>query len=122
MHNDPGRFTTFVAYEYSTGADDGGSLHRNVVFEGSDRVPEIPFSRMHPNNPEDLWDWMDTFREAGVESKRTGPGVNTDVNDPFPSSIQFSHSGFVLYEGQLAMLTLLRRKELCNQAYRLLSR
>ena len=68
MYNDPGRFTTFVAYEYSTTADDAGSLHRNVVFAGSDRVPEIPFSRMHSANPEDLWDWMDTLREAGVES------------------------------------------------------
>ena len=68
LHNDPGRFTTFVAYEYTATADDNGSLHRNVVFEGSDRVPEVPFSRMHSLNAEDLWDWMDTLREAGVES------------------------------------------------------
>ncbi len=68
MHNDPGRFTTFVAYEYSSKADDSGSLHRNVIFESSDRVPEVPFSRMHSRNVEDLWDWMDTLREAGVES------------------------------------------------------
>ena len=68
MYNDPGRFTTFVAYEYTTSSDDRGNLHRNVVFESSDSVPEIPFSRMHSNNPEDLWDWMDTLREAGVES------------------------------------------------------
>jgi hypothetical protein len=68
MHNDPGRFTTFVAYEYSTTSDDNGSLHRNVIFEGSDRVPEVPFSRMHSRDPEDLWNWMDTLREAGVES------------------------------------------------------
>ena len=68
LHNDPGRFTTFVAYEYTTTSDDSGSLHRNVVFKGSDRVPEVPFSRMHSRDPEDLWDWMDTLREAGVES------------------------------------------------------
>jgi len=68
MHNDPGRFTTFVAYEYTTTADDAGSLHRNVIFEGSVRVPEVPFSRMHSRNVEDLWDWMDTLREAGVGS------------------------------------------------------
>ena len=67
-HNDPGRFTTFVAYEYTSTAEDNGSLHRNVVFEGSDRVPEVPFSRMHSRNPEDLWSWMDALREAGVES------------------------------------------------------
>lgn len=67
-HNIPGHFTTFVAYEYSTAADDNGSLHRNVVFESSDRVPEVPFSRMHSRNAEDLWGWMDTLREAGIES------------------------------------------------------
>ncbi|MBT6557690.1 MAG: DUF3604 domain-containing protein [Gammaproteobacteria bacterium] len=68
MFNDPGRFTTFVAYEYTTGSDDRGNLHRNVVFESSDLVPEVPFSRLHSNNPEDLWRWMDTLRDAGVES------------------------------------------------------
>ena len=68
MHYQPGRFTTFVAYEYTTSSDDQGNLHRNVVFKDSDRIPEIPFSRVHSNNPEDLWDWMDTLRQAGVES------------------------------------------------------
>ena len=67
-HNNPGHFTTFVAYEYSTAAADNGSLHRNVIFESSDRVPAVPFSRMHSSSAEDLWDWMDKLREAGVES------------------------------------------------------
>lgn len=67
-HNDPGRFTTFVAYEYTTTSADSGSLHRNVVFRDSDLLPEVPFSRMHSRDPEDLWDWMDTLRDAGVES------------------------------------------------------
>jgi len=68
LHNDPGHFTTFVAYEYTTWSDDMGNLHRNVVFRGSDKLPAVPFSRVHSGNPEDLWAWMDRLREEGIES------------------------------------------------------
>ena len=68
LHNDPGRFTTFVGYEYTTWSGGLGNLHRNVVFRGSDRLPAIPFSRVHSANPEDLWAWMDTLRAQGIES------------------------------------------------------
>ena len=66
--NDPGNFTTFVAYEYSTSANDRGNLHRNVIFRGGDRLPAMPFSRFHSQNPEGLWDWMDELRDQGIES------------------------------------------------------
>ena len=66
-HNDPGNFTTFVAYEYTTTANDGGNLHRNVIFR-DDNVPDLPFSRLDSRNPEDLWQWMDRNRAAGIES------------------------------------------------------
>ena len=66
--NDPGRFTTFVAYEYTTSSDDRGNLHRNVIFKGGDNIPDVPFSRFHSQNPEDLWAWMDELRGKGVES------------------------------------------------------
>ena len=66
--NDPGNFTTFVAYEYTASTLDMGNLHRNVIFRGSDKLPREPFSRFHSVNPEDLWDWMDELREMGIES------------------------------------------------------
>jgi hypothetical protein len=67
-YNDPGAFTTFVAYEYTTSSADMGNLHRNVIFAGSNRLPRVPFSRFHSTNPEDLWQWMDDLRAKGVES------------------------------------------------------
>ncbi len=67
-HDDPGRFTTFVAYEYTTSTDERGNLHRNVVFRDDELLPAVPFSRFHSQNPEDLWDWMDGLRAQGIES------------------------------------------------------
>ena len=66
--NDPGRFTTFAAYEYTSSTADMGNLHRNVIFKGTGQLPREPFSRFHSVNPEDLWQWMDDLRAKGVES------------------------------------------------------
>ncbi|MBT4518874.1 MAG: DUF3604 domain-containing protein [Halieaceae bacterium] len=67
-HNQPGTFTTFAAYEYTSSTNEMGNLHRNVIFRGTDKLPSIPFSRFHSQNPELLWDWMDDLREQGIES------------------------------------------------------
>ena len=64
----PGRFTTFAAYEYTTSSDDRGNLHRNVIFRSTDKLPAMPFSRLNSQNPEGLWDWMDELRVQGIES------------------------------------------------------
>ena len=64
-HYRPGEFTTLIAYEY-TPSRDGGNLHRNVIFAGSD-VPEDVFGRLDSANPEDLWRWMDAQRERGSD-------------------------------------------------------
>ena len=67
QHNDPGAFTTFIGYEYTSIAADQGNLHRNVIFRGSE-APEVPFTAMDSANPEDLWAWLDGLRADGVEA------------------------------------------------------
>ena len=67
-HYQPGKFTTFAAYEFSSTKEDGGSMHRNVVFRGTQNLPAMPFHRALSLDPADLWNWMDKLREKGVES------------------------------------------------------
>ena len=65
---EPGAFTTFVAFEYTPSVPSGGSLHRNVIFRGSDRLPAEPFSRYASRDPEGMWVWMDDLRDQGIEA------------------------------------------------------
>ncbi len=65
-YNDPGSFTTFSGYEYSS-----GGLHRNVLFAGGPEHTKkiIPFSSNDSDNPEDLWSFLERYIET------TGSGV-----------------------------------------------
>ncbi|MDA9652290.1 DUF3604 domain-containing protein [Pseudomonadota bacterium] len=66
--NDPGKFTTFIGYEFTTSTDvEGGNLHRNVIFDSS-KAPIRPWTRIDSLNPEDLWTWMDGLRDQGLDS------------------------------------------------------
>lgn len=68
-HNEPGIFTTFSGYEFTSmrQVTDSGAinLHRNVIFE--DAAPTQLFSTLDSPNPEDLWTWMNSQREAGLD-------------------------------------------------------
>ncbi len=65
-HYVPGKFTTFRGYEF-TSAPDGQNLHRNVIFAGA-RAPDLPFTALESQNPEELWRWMDQQRKQGIEA------------------------------------------------------
>ena len=66
-HNDPGKFTTFIGYEFTSSSVNRDNLHRNVIFRGSAHPP-APFTRIDSTNPEDLWAVMDAWRAEGIDS------------------------------------------------------
>lgn len=63
-YNDPGVFTTFIGYEWTSGPD-SNNLHRNVIFrDGADRAKQVvPFSALDSDDPEDLWSYMKAYED-----------------------------------------------------------
>ena len=98
-HNDPGNFTTFAGYEYSS-----SGLHRNVVYSGSpkDTLKTLPFSRFDSDNPEDLWAYLEKYRE------QTGSGV---ISIPHNSNLSRGNMfKTVTYEGKKISLNYIRTR------------
>ncbi len=65
--NEPGVFTTFIAYEW-TSLVSGNNLHRNVIFrDGPERAGQIvPYSTTPPigsRDPKDLWKWLQNYED-----------------------------------------------------------
>ena len=72
-YNDPGRFTAFIGYEWTSNTG-GNNLHRNIVFRdnGDKAIQTEPYTVYPPfgsDNPADLWKWMDAYE------KKTGGSV-----------------------------------------------
>lgn len=66
-YNEPGKFTAFIAYEWTSNGENGQNLHRNVIFrDGADKTRATPplttFQSMVPGragtDPESLWKWL----------------------------------------------------------------
>jgi hypothetical protein len=63
-HYEPGKFSTFLGWEWSS-TPNGANLHRVVVVrEGKETCEKfLPFSSLDSDKPEDLWKWLDETSE-----------------------------------------------------------
>jgi hypothetical protein len=88
-HYEPGKFTTFVGYEFS--AHNNGMTHRNILFLGSpdDTKSILPFSSYHSNDPNDLWDFM-----AQYKSKTGGDVISIPHNSNLSRGQMFKNETF----------------------------
>jgi hypothetical protein len=102
---EPGKFTTFIAYEWSAKVTDKqnpgstapvGTIHRNVFFN-SDHAP-MPFSSNDSENPEDLWSYLEKTRAQGIDviaiphNGNLSGGMMYDWNDSYGRAIDETYA------------------------------
>ena len=64
-YNEPGRFTAFIAYEWTSNYGGGNNLHRNVIYRDGKAKADLvaPMTTFDSENPEDLWTWMQGYED-----------------------------------------------------------
>jgi hypothetical protein len=90
-YNDPGKFTAFIGYEW-TSLVRGNNLHRVVIYrDGGDKGGQtVPFTASPPQGsttPRDLWSWMENYE------KKTGGARKKPVATcwPLPTTATAGH-------------------------------
>ena len=88
-YNDPGRFTAFIGYEWTSLVQGGNNLHRVVIYRDDADVALRfePYTTMPPfgsPDPMDLWKWMDN-----VESQSRGDVLALAHNGNMSNGIMF---------------------------------
>jgi hypothetical protein len=86
-YNEPGKFTAFNGYEWTSAPGPGNNLHRVVIFrDGPERVKQIlPFSAFDSDDAEDLWRFM-----AGYEEKTGGQVLAIPHNGNASNGMMFA--------------------------------
>ena len=88
--NDPGRFTAFIGYEWSS-MPGGANLHRNVLFrDGAERARQVtPFSSIEGADPEALWRYL-----ADYEAQTGGRVMAIPHNSNLSAGRMFEQTRF----------------------------
>ncbi len=65
-YNEPGTFTAFIAYEWTSNAGGGNNLHRNVILRdgGACARQVTPLTTFASEDPASLWKWMAEYEQT----------------------------------------------------------
>lgn len=92
-YNDPGRFTTFIGYEWTSLVPPGNNLHRVVIYrDGGDKaVATEPYTTYPPlgsTTPEDLWKALQAYQDkTGGRVLAIAHNGNVSNGMMFPSEV-----------------------------------
>ncbi len=92
--NDPGEFTAFIGYEW-TSLVQGNNMHRVVIYrDGGDKGGQmVPFTMTPPlgsPNPRDLWSWLDRYEtQTGGDVLAIAHNGNLANGIMFPLEAQY---------------------------------
>ena len=101
-HNEPGRFTTFGAFEWTSNPG-AQNMHRVVLFRGDGTIPAEPYSIFESERPEDLWAWMDGVRAGGTPLLAVPHNGNASGGLMFPVEESYGGSPLTLQYAQTRM-------------------
>ena len=94
--NDPGVFTAFIGYEWTSQIAGGDNLHRVVVYrDGGDKgIQMVPYTTTAPlgsPDPRDLWSWLDHYEsQTGGDVLAIAHNGNLSNGIMFPLEAQYT--------------------------------
>ncbi len=89
-YNQPGVFTAFTGFEWSS-VPDGNNIHRVVIFaDGADKTSQVlPFGVFDSEDPEDLWGYLENY-----EQKTGGTAIALAHNGNLSNGTMFTSEDF----------------------------
>jgi hypothetical protein len=95
-YNDPGHFTAFIGYEWTSLVNTGDNLHRVVIYrdDGSLALRHEPYTTMAPfgsPDPMELWKWMKNYEnQSGGDILAIAHNGNLSNGIMFPVERQYT--------------------------------
>jgi len=91
-HNEPGRFTALIGYEFSSLLAEFGMLHRNVIFRGTDVIPHAISSIPHAISSIDVTNQKEFFNQLDAACDEPCEVLTIPHNTNYSWGLTFSRT------------------------------